>query len=74
MLNFICSCTSAIITFSEAHGMSCFQCVRIELHTPSLKNVENSTSNFYQLAQICCREEEREYWQLRSFLRYTQKQ
>ena len=37
-----------------------FQLVRIKPHWPGLTNVENSTSNFRQSFQICCREEERE--------------
>ena len=37
-----------------------FQCVRIEPHLSSLKNMENSTSNFRQSVQICCGEKERE--------------
>ena len=40
----------------------------------SITYVENSTSNFRQFIQICCREEEREYWQMQIFLRFTQTQ
>ena len=36
------------------------QCVRIELHSSSLTNVENSTSNFRQSVQIWYREEQKE--------------
>ena len=36
------------------------QCFRIEPHSSRLINVKNSTSNFRQFVQICCREKERE--------------
>ena len=49
-------------------------CVRIKPHSFRLANLENATSKFRQCVQICCREEERQYWQLQSFLRYTQTQ
>ena len=35
-----------------------FRCVRAELPSSSLKNVESSTGNFDKFVQICCREEE----------------
>ena len=50
------------------------QCIWIEPHSSSVTYVENSTSNFRQFVQICCREEEREYWQMQIFLRFTQTQ
>ena len=37
-----------------------FQCVRIRPHSPTLTNLENSTGDFRQSAQICCREEQKE--------------
>ena len=40
--------------------MTFVQCVRIEPHSSSLTNVENSSSNFRQSVQICCRGEQKE--------------
>ena len=37
-----------------------FQCVRFKPRSSSSTNVENSTSNFRQSVQICCREAQKE--------------
>ena len=48
--------------------------VWIKPHSPSLTNIENSTSNFCQSVKICCREKKRRKQQLQSFLHYMQMQ
>ena len=47
---------------------------QIKPHLSILTNVDNSRDNLRQSVQICCKEEEREYWQLQSFFRNMQTQ
>ena len=52
--------THEISDWNDICHITFLKCVRIDSHSPSLTNVENSTSNFRQSVQICCREEQKE--------------